>query len=293
MNFSAAMIIIGFAIPCLMGGYNLLTNNESAHRIMPIAAAMSLFSLPAGTLIAIYYYWFWRYKCGSPSPFKSVGKPRVVERRAKAIKQTPEPTIQQELIARVSALDGKQHEVNSNRLTLRATVDALSECTNVDRDTITRIADQLSVLPENLTTNDDRLITRNDRYAKYICITIAVLFCLSMFRWFNVSGNIKTVLHETSSLQSRIGDYKLRTGRYPYSFEQIFHHDGITEYTKSVQMGPEGQLLIQTDGLFGAEILLTPNAKNGWPQWNCTTDASLMFVVTNWVCRYGSTQFKA
>ena len=201
--------------------------------------------------------------------------------------------LREELIARVSALDGKQHEVDTNRLTLRATVDALSECTNVDRDTINRIADQLSVLPENLSTDaDEDLIERNNRRAKYICIGFVTLFCFSMFKWFNVSSNIKSALHDTSTLQSRIADFQLRTGRYPYSFDQIHQSGSTPQSLKSMQMGPEGQLLIKTKGFFGAELVLTPNTGNGWSKWQCTTDASLMFIVTKWVCSYGSTRFK-
>lgn len=74
LNFSAVMITIGLALPSLMGGYNLLVNNDSAHRIMPLAAAINLISLPEGTALSVYYYWFWKYKCGSPNPFKTNDK---------------------------------------------------------------------------------------------------------------------------------------------------------------------------------------------------------------------------
>ena len=53
--------------------------------------------------------------------------------------------IHEELIARVAALDGKQVEIDNNRKTFSATVEALVECTNVDQSTIESIADQLSV----------------------------------------------------------------------------------------------------------------------------------------------------
>ena len=77
MNFSTVLMTIGLAVPSLMGGYNLLTNNESAHRIMPLAAAINLISLPEGTALAIYYYWFWKYRCGAPNPFKAAAKPAL------------------------------------------------------------------------------------------------------------------------------------------------------------------------------------------------------------------------
>lgn len=69
LNFSAVMITIGMAVPSLFGGYNLLVGNNSAHSILSIAAFINLFSLPDGTALSIYYYWYWKYQCGAPNPF--------------------------------------------------------------------------------------------------------------------------------------------------------------------------------------------------------------------------------
>lgn len=69
-NFSAVMITFAMAVPSLFGGYNLLIGNASAHSIMPIAAVINLFDLPIGTALSVYYYWFWKYQCGSPHPLK-------------------------------------------------------------------------------------------------------------------------------------------------------------------------------------------------------------------------------
>ena len=70
VNFSAVMIMFAMGVPSLFGGYNLLAGNSSAHTILPIAAIVNLFDFPFGTVLAVYYYWFWKYQCNGPNPFK-------------------------------------------------------------------------------------------------------------------------------------------------------------------------------------------------------------------------------
>ncbi len=70
LNFSAVMILFAMAVPSLFGGYNLLAGNASAHSILSIAAVVNLFDFPFGTVLAVYYYWFWKYQCAAPHPFK-------------------------------------------------------------------------------------------------------------------------------------------------------------------------------------------------------------------------------
>ena len=199
-----------------------------------------------------------------------------------------------ELIARVCALDGKQHDINANRNTLSATVRALSECTNVDPATIATIADQLSANPRFIRksqeqSEQDIRLARNTKIAKYCVIAFALFFVFSLLKWFNINNSVKTVLHDVSPVQSRIGDFYMRSGRYPYDFEKIAYRNGAPafESVENMQMGPTGELLIDTNGFFGSQLLLTPAATNdGRTKWRCSTNASWLFKLTSWTCEY-------
>lgn len=212
---------------------------------------------------------------------------------------TAPESLQKELISRVSALEGKQCAISSNRKSLSATVDALAECTDVDQTVIQQIADQLAVQPGYIEpdNNCDATIKleRNTRRAKYFAIGLILLFTWSMIKWFNINNTIKSVMHDVSSVQSRIADFHLRTGRYPHSFESIdMPQPPNLASVKKIEIGPNGQLLIETQGIFGNQLMLTPVSRNnGWSQWQCTTNASRLFIITTWVCGYSSSlQFK-
>ncbi len=204
--------------------------------------------------------------------------------------------LHEELVARVAALDGKQSIIDGNRKTLAATVEALAECTTVDRTAIEAIADQLSVQSRfvgnnQLSTEQQRKLAKKTRLAKYIAIAAVVLFSLSMLKWLNVNSTLKAVLHDISSVQSRTADFRLRTGRYPHGFEMIGYSSGAPQFptVQAMEMGPQGQLLISTAGFFGSQVLLTPVASNdGWSTWQCSTNASWLFTISGWLCEYQS-----
>lgn len=295
-NFFGVMFTFALAAPALFGGYNLLAGNSSAHKIMPIAALVTLLDLPFGTAISIYYYWFWKYQCGSPNPFQKADTDYQTGLNPTTdASEDQQQKLHNELISRVSLLDGKHCEIEANRQTLNATIEALSECTSVDREKIESIADQLSVQSRFIESRPspssaDSTAARITKYAKICAGGAVMLFCFTMFKWFHINNNIKDVMHEVASVQSRTADFYLRTGEYPYGFHKI-GYDKAPSYksVKHMKMGPNGELLIDVAGLFASQILLTPGANpDGLSQWSCTTNASWLFKVSGWLCRYQS-----
>ncbi|MEM7257096.1 MAG: hypothetical protein AAF404_06885 [Pseudomonadota bacterium] len=207
--------------------------------------------------------------------------------------------LREELIRRVTALDGKQATIDSNRKTLAATVEALAECTNVDLASIQSVADTLSVRPEYVSVSADTAEQasneKRNKQVKFAVITVVVLFAFSLFKWMNVNSSINNVMHDVSQLQSRIADFYMRTGHYPFEFSQVGYLQGPPnlESAKSIEMGPHGQLLINTNGVFSGQILLSPDGRSdGRSKWQCSTDTSWIFTISSWLCGYSlSVQF--
>jgi len=296
LNFFGVMFTFALAAPALFGGYNLLAGNDSAHKIMPVAAMVTLIDLPIGTAISVYYYWFWKYPCGSPNPFETNNANHNRDLYPVTVgSEDQQQKLHNELVSRVSALDGKHVEIEANRQTLNATIDALSECTNVDRQKIESIADQLSVQSRFIESrpprsSEDLRIDKITKYSKYCAGAAVMLFCFTMFKWFHINNSIKDVMHEVASVQSRTSDFYLRTGEYPYGFHKIGYEKAPSfKSVKGMKMGPNGELLIDVAGSFASQILLTPDAtSDGLSRWSCTTNASWLFKVSGWLCKYQS-----
>lgn len=203
--------------------------------------------------------------------------------------------LREELIRRVAALDGKQATIDTNQKSLAATVEALAECTDVDLASIQSVADTLSVRPEFVHCGTNTANSANNeqltRRIKFAAIAVVILFAISMFKWMNVNNNIDMVLHEISQLQSRIADFRLRTGRFPHEFSQVGYASALPQLdsAKTIEMGPYGQLLVNTSGVFGGKVLLSPVARSdGRSTWQCTTNASWLFKISSWLCEYAS-----
>jgi len=203
--------------------------------------------------------------------------------------------LRDELVARVTALDGKQAIIDNNQESLSATVEALAECTSIDKTTILSIAEQVSVKHELVNASNEPVVSatqdRNTRIAKRCAILVCGLFAFSIAKWLSVNGTLKTVLHEVSPVQSRAADFYMRTGRYPYSFENLNFTNGPPpiESVSELEIGPNGELLVSTSGLFSSQVLLTPKPLvDGRTKWICSTNSSWLFKISSWSCTYKS-----
>jgi len=199
-------------------------------------------------------------------------------------------------LAEVTSLTGVKPTIGPNAKTLQQTAEALIETTDLDRATIESLTSRISNdtrYQQTLTETDKEKDQKRKNLFIIQCLAVAAVSIISIYfiRGISLINDLSAVANETGSIRMAEAAYYMEHARYPHNFESIepIYPPANFDAIEQIEMGTQGQLHIQTKGIFGGTFLLTPQATHNYQlQWNCSTDSHLIFKFLGNACQYKS-----
>jgi len=274
----AALFSLALALPSLVGGFNLFKDGDSPHGIAFLAAFINLIDFPIGIMLSLYYFYYWYFKCGAPHPFRADGKAHKVEEVTSARTHAMQRVA---LVKEVTSLTGVKPTIGPNAKTLQQTAEALIETTDLDRATIESLTSRISNdtrYQQTLTETDKEKDQKRKNLFIIQCLAVAAVSIISIYfiRGISLINDLSAVANETGSIRMAEAAYYMEHARYPHNFESIepIYPPANFDAIEQIEMGTQGQLHIQTKGIFGGTFLLT--------------DSHLIFKFLGNACQYKS-----